>query len=265
MIFSSILNPNVINFHNLALFICHLFIDGRFRYMDILYDSSVFDEHLPSQIESICPVQIPWQLTDINKSPSLSGTPEERTDHILQLIFFDPEQLVEEIDRFNHYLTYYRIFIFLSKAESLIIEAMTEAKKQFEISDPFSLFFDPNNGSIQIHWMNGKSEIFESILKPLNIFERIFGEHDQVPISIVLENMFMNKRNEIAFIPEHGRIFSTNFFYATLNETHIFMKCGPYGIHTWPTTHFNQTVIPKERKYYKEISMEYNTFDTEQS
>lgn len=81
------------NFHNLALFICHLFIDGQFRNGHIFYDPNVFQVgQLISEIQSTCPTSIPWISTDVTDKPVLPWKSNERTDHILQLIFFDPNR-----------------------------------------------------------------------------------------------------------------------------------------------------------------------------
>lgn len=111
--------PNLVvspNFRNLALFICYTFIGGNFRHGHILYDPNIFNDNLISEIDSNCPAQIPWQATDIIQLSLLPVNSGERTDHILQLIFLDPEHLEENISEFERFLTFYRIFIFVSTA-----------------------------------------------------------------------------------------------------------------------------------------------------
>lgn len=62
-----LLAPNISNFqtfHSLALFICHLFVDGKFRTAHIVHDQNVFDPRLISEIHLNCFEPIPYVLTD---------------------------------------------------------------------------------------------------------------------------------------------------------------------------------------------------------
>lgn len=76
------------NFLNLSLFICHLFAGGNFRQVQILYHPEAFDDQLYKTIESACPLQIPMIKTDISSPATYSIDQNQRTDHILQFIFF---------------------------------------------------------------------------------------------------------------------------------------------------------------------------------
>lgn len=98
-------SPSISNVHNLAMFICHLFIDGNFRYCHILYDPKVFDNQLTNQIDSICLVQIPWLTSDITQGSLSPWQANERTDPVLQLIFFDPKYSTEQNNKFSEYLS----------------------------------------------------------------------------------------------------------------------------------------------------------------
>lgn len=93
------------NFHNLTLFICHLFINGHFRTSHIMYDSTMFDGQFMTQTNSIFPQSIRWKFTDIS-APSLNpfGDPFDSYDNILQLIFFDP-QFFGGLQRLSRILT----------------------------------------------------------------------------------------------------------------------------------------------------------------
>lgn len=120
MTLSSHLVPsNVANFHNLALVICHLFIDGHFRSVHILYEPNIFFDHFINDIESICPRPISWESTDVTKLSSLSRRSVEHTDHILQLIFLDPTSITAKIDKSRESPTFYRLFIFFRQEKQI--------------------------------------------------------------------------------------------------------------------------------------------------
>lgn len=99
------LAQNISNFNDLALFICHLFVDGHFRTGHILYNQNLFDGHLISEFNSVCPETIPWLMTDVTKTSSVLWDTKDRTDNILQLIFFEPGNSLKEIDKYKNYLT----------------------------------------------------------------------------------------------------------------------------------------------------------------
>lgn len=271
MTLSNILVPNISNFHNLALFICHLFVGGSFRYGDIIYDPNVFDGHLTTQIDSICPVQVPWQITDITQSTSSYRQPNERTDHIMQLIFFNPEHFAQEIDKFNEYFTYYRIFVFLSRDEIEMEKSMSVVRKLSPTFNSLSLFCNLENGSINVYWINRNGEISDLSIGledhnpgPMDLFDRTFSEYDRMqPLAIRVNSVFQKKRGQISHHPIHGRQFVANWFLSTLNGTSINMTCIPLRDPT--TALFHQSVVPKHRKYYKELSLEYETIHTDQS
>lgn len=73
---------NVSKFHNLALFLCHLFIDGHFRHVHTLYDPKIFNGQFMAEINSICPVEIPWRLADITKPSFQNVYTNDRSDHV---------------------------------------------------------------------------------------------------------------------------------------------------------------------------------------
>lgn len=141
-------------FYNLALFICHLTNDGHFQYGHILYDPKVFDDSFITRIDSVCEVKIPWQISDITKTISPTHQEQERTDHILQLIFFDPKYLAQQIDEYKTLLSFYRIFVFTSNYDDI------ETKKGISVfeklspildSSPSILQYNPNNDTVNLH------------------------------------------------------------------------------------------------------------------
>lgn len=126
------------NYHKLALFICHLFIDGKFRTAHILFDPNIFDNLLISEIDSVCSDPIPLLITDITKSSI--GTAEEYAKHgpTLQLIFFDPDHLPKRTIKFRRQLAFYRLFIFCTPEEM-------DVKKTTSVLQKLNLFRNSNS------------------------------------------------------------------------------------------------------------------------
>lgn len=102
----------VINYSELAIFICHLFIDGHFRTGHILFNPKIFDGHLLNEIDMICPQTIPWISTDITENVAFPWNSPSSTDHILQLIFDETKYSTgHAVDQDWH--TIYHIFVCL--------------------------------------------------------------------------------------------------------------------------------------------------------
>lgn len=147
--------PNISNFHNLALFICQLLIDGRFRSGHILNDPNVFDGRLITEIESICPRQFPWQISDISQPFIPSWESHQLTDNILQLIFCDPKFMSVKIYQFKGYFIHYQIFIFSSIDETDTKGPISVIKKLNPIIlrslSTLVLHYNTENGLIHVH------------------------------------------------------------------------------------------------------------------
>lgn len=129
------------NYHTLALFICHLFIDGKFRTAHYLFDPNIFDDLLISEVNSVCSDPIPTLTMDISKP--IFGTTEQYAQHetILQLIFFDPNHLPKSAIKLRRYLTFLRLFIFCTPGELDVKRTLTSIEKikiihELQLSNP---------------------------------------------------------------------------------------------------------------------------------
>lgn len=111
----SILNPK--GYSNLAILICHLFIGGEFQVANVLFDPKVLNFQLINEINSQCSSEINWMMIDITQHERLEWNYKEANDHIIQLIFLDPNQLPAQKKMLEKHLAYYRLFIFDSRAE----------------------------------------------------------------------------------------------------------------------------------------------------
>lgn len=192
---SSILNAS--SFRNLALLICHLFIDGTFRTSHLLYDPDCFDDNVLVEIQSICPQPIPWKLTNIYGYSLLPWEYQVDTeDNVLQLLFFKPKDLMGQINYFKIYFNFFQIFVLPHTDE-------IETKEQYSIIRDFVFKSDAN--ALIVYYDRSDSEVFVNWL-PINnyndyqsdwqpkrmstdpqtnlidctdIFERTFGEYDR--------------------------------------------------------------------------------------
>lgn len=255
------LNKSIV--HNLALFICHLFIDGGFRNGHILYDPSVFDGHLITEIGLMCSVEIPWLTTDITQPSSSPWSSTERTDHILQLIFFDPNRLSEQIDHFKEYFTFYRIFVLQSTTELIETEQRTRTSTIGERNSIFNsssliVDYNPKIDSVNVHWITENGEAVGHLNCSTNqcnerLFDQTFRKLDQKrSVEIRISGLPVTTNGHSSMHPLFGSTYIANFFASNLNNSYINMTLIKSD-RVWPTS----TVIRKERRFYKEILLEY--------
>lgn len=128
------------NYHTLALFICHLFIDGKFRTAHYLFDPNIFDDLLISEVNSVCSDPIPTLTMDISKP--IFGTTEQYAQHeTILLIFFDPNHLPKSAIKLRRYLTFLRLFIFCTPGELDVKRTLTSIEKikiihELQLSNP---------------------------------------------------------------------------------------------------------------------------------
>lgn len=266
MILSSLLTPNVSNFYNLALFVCHLFVDGHFRTSHILYDPNVFHvTQLIDDIQSNCPRTIPWLATDITKELIQPWESDEETDHILQLNIV---RLPTKVSDFQSLFTFYRIFIF-SSADEKSAQAL-KFSSDFDL-DNMVLRFNHKTGAINVHLFeknageNRKIHIFQQNnideYKKRNLFEIIFKKYEQnwkivikynVPVNCDESEKIRKTQNTWNGLP-----FQVNFYASTLKAVsvhHLEKICENPN-----STNFH--VHQKFPTFYKELSTGYERID----
>lgn len=103
----SLVNHTVSNqpiFGHLALFVCHLFIDGPFHSAKLSFDHGSLNYQFLSEMESDCPTNIPWKIENLLefKMDSEIKNQNEIDDSVLNVIWI-------EMDKFDETLTV-RIF-----------------------------------------------------------------------------------------------------------------------------------------------------------
>lgn len=261
--------PNVANF---ALLICNLFVGGGFRSGNILYDSKVFDGLLVTNINSICSVEIPWQLNDINdiiKPRHVS----ERTDHILQVIFFDPNELATNIHQFNEMFAFYRIFAFSSTSNAIKMKhhlPIIEHLNPYYNSSSLIVDYDLENRLTSVHLALDGKEItkdLDALLSQDNkslLFDQTFGYYERMrSVAINYPMLFRGRDDFINYekrIPNMGYGYHANYFFASLNAKYINLTCTIYNDTSQPEV---QVLAQKKRRFYKELSLEYEPIANE--
>lgn len=145
--------PNIWKFHKLALFLCHLFIDAKFRTTHIIFDPNIFDVQILIEIKSVCPEPIPWLLTDISQPSKQPFVKHQDIEMMLQLIFFDPSHLRQQMYDYRRYLIYYRFFVFLSRRQNL--EEYSLIRRFFPSinSNTMILYYDVKRDWVDVSWI----------------------------------------------------------------------------------------------------------------
>lgn len=253
-------NPSTLNqFHNLALFVCHLFIDGNFRAGHILFDPNVFDSELISEIQVKCPQSGPWLTTDVSQPPSSTWTPNERTDKILQLIFFDPDDFQRKCDDFKEYFVFYRLFIFPSTEEAALDHqaiSLREASSPFD-SSSLAVHFSSERVSVLAHWIQSDSRVdgkrVRAFIEPIfdqtvstdfqkdHLFDLVFEKYEQNYVSSINDNNVESWSHHNELVIRNGNPFLGQFYFA------------------------NRHVAPKSSKIYRRLSTEYEPIGTKSS
>ena len=251
-------SPNSSNYYNLAIFICHLFIDGNFRTGHILHYPDTFEEKIIIEVDSICPYPIPWVITDATQTASVSWTPNDRTDHILQLVFLKPNHSADNINDFKDYFTFYHLFVFESSNET-DLRTQLDAIKNKETDNFGSMVIHRNghNGSIRVHWIYNDDikMIYPQMKSSGNFFESTFGKYDEtwlIAIKTTYEYPCQNiVDNQIMYYIKNGEPFIANFLQRQLRGSFInssFPSCEKSNL-SW----VQRVIHHKNWTFYKEL------------
>lgn len=277
MTVSNLLVPNIFNSFNLALFVCHLFIDGNFKTGYIVHDSNRFDFGFISEIESVCAVSIPWLTVDITEPATPIEHQSERNDYILQLIFLDPKHLPKQINDSKKHFTYYRIFVFSSTDETEMKNIISVIQKLGSVLDSstLALYCTPNN---IVNWIginsdetmrnlneNGKAVFVKNQnanYKSEHLFDRTFGESEQMwTLATRLTGLETTIRGQKRLLFKNSEVYVANLFFSTVNLKYINLTCISYAQRICPWNY--RASILTEKKYYQELSDEYKLVSSE--
>lgn len=231
MVLSNLLATNITSYQHLSMFICHLFIDGNFHTGHILQDPNNFDVHLITEIDSICPRIIPWIMTDVTQPFTLPWKPKERTDHILQLVFFDLEHVPDEIVNFKIIMASYCLFVMPTHiVESVIV--LEKLKSVFK-TDVLILDHSPDN-TLEVFAVPGARDDRQTMiisqnqnanLNQQNLFNMTFGRIDRnrsIAIHFFPSSQCEKQKHILAMQKLwRGHAFFVNFFASHLNGGRI--------------------------------------------
>ena len=255
------------NFHYLALFICHLFGDGRFRTVHILFKPSAFNYSLLNHIDSVCPDPIPLYLTDITKPWEWPWNQNDNPNNVLQLLFFDPKTLSKDGKQLKKGLAFYRIFAF---STTDVIQTKTQVSiakrlRKFSDSNMLILNYDAKNVSVYIDY--GLSGVSRQKSKPIfiinkntnfkrvNLFDHTFGKYERMQ-SVAIKSYGIGnsvddfKKRAEKYINLDTSLYDSNYLNLFLNKSYIYLEWWrDTGL-----TRMNFMRIPNHPKYYKEIS-----------
>lgn len=263
-------DSNVSNFHYLVLFICHLFDNGPFRTVHILYNPNVFDLNLLMQIDSICNDPIPLYLTDITQPFQIPYQESDNVDNLLQLFFLDPNSLIHDMDLIGDQFKLYRIFIFSSfdmirkMNLSLFFETRNPAY------DTRTLIVHYNESSVSVYIENSLNEplngaIFtlthEVNLEKVNIFDRTFGAYEQME-SIEFHRWDYYTSSDS--LKPNFYLFdqAINYYHLHLNQSYVCTIWHNIYNSTIPLI-YHRTVIQNPQKYYMESSFDYKIIEND--
>lgn len=274
-----LLAPNISNvqtFHSLALFICHLFVDGKFRTAHIVHDENVFDPRIISEIHLNCFQPVPCVLTDVTQPFVLPWTSIELSDHILQLILFDPDHLPTHLDDDMHIFVFYRLFVLSATDETIVrdqILKLNAAKITSDSSVYIIIHQKVDNNLICVHSEIGDisgnfgnfvpRDVLEQKVPNENLFDSTFGKLEQKRQIVIKHHTmrFKGQSNLESKFPEtwNGVPFTINYFQTTLNASYLNLTTQFWG--TSKLRH--QSLIRKSSRSYQELTREYDDIDTE--
>lgn len=145
------------SFQQLALFICHLFIDGNFRVTHILHKSNTFNANFLQHIDSICPLTIPIYLTDtISQQHWIElWNQNDVRDNVLQVIFLDAKTISNDINTIENWFAYYRIFAFPSNDMIDVRQRTSVMETVFQIHGFNSLVLHYDAKFVSVYNENG--------------------------------------------------------------------------------------------------------------
>lgn len=263
----------VSNFHCLALFICHLFADGSFRTVHILYHPNAFDHNILMQIDSICFDPIQFYFTNIIQSFQTPHQESDSIDDILQIIFFNPENMASEIEQFGgDNFALYRIFVFSSIEIITALDQNLLFKTEKRIFDTRTLIlhYNESNASVfiensfseqSIETVNSRQEpIFilnhEINLENVNLFDRTFGAYEQMEsIDIYRINHYVSLLKLQPSLYLHD-IFES-YCHLHLNRSFIITIWIHKRNSLLPRIYHRTVIDNEQREYYKEESLDF--------
>lgn len=258
-------------YHHLALFICHLFIDGHFRTAHFVYTPNTFDFDLLPQIDKLCPEPIPSYCTDITLPWKWPWNRNDNINNVLQLIFLNPDNFTDDIDALEALSVHYRVFCFatidvndpkLLTSTFVTIGDLVESKNLIVYHNAENVSVAMNGESIPklVYVVNDETNFQQT-----NLFDRTFGEYERSQ-SIELRRFRYSPKSL------HGVDFSTHtypealwmhFYQMHLNNAYIYITWVDDLRH--PALATNLYCVLEPSNYYKELTAKYQCIKNQDS
>lgn len=261
---------NVSGIHHLALFICHLFIDGHFRAAHLFHKSAAPKPNWELQTNAVCPELVPFYVTDITSPWQWPWNDKYNPNNVLQLIFFDSNSNNFAGDVYQLYKrhSYYRVFCFPSaelsnaKQRSSIFARLRLILDSKDLlvsynTENVSVFIDSNYDSVAVprrEQINFNRSEIES--KQANLFDQTFGEYERLQ-SFVIQRVKLADESAHGIDTEYAKdeAIWMHYYHLRLNNSFINM--------TWISKNEFQTTercVLQPSDYYKELSSQYQCF-----
>lgn len=265
------------SFQHLALFLCHLFVDGNFRSTHILYQPNAFDFDLLSQISSVCSQPIPIYVTDVTQPWTDSWNQNDTPDTVLQVIFLNSQSISNDIDKIGNRSALYRVFAFPSndtidvRRETSVIETIhklccSDSLVLHYYTESVSIYIDDGlNEQVRSNEnMCSKSNPIlivnqETNFTQLNLFDRTFGEYERRQTIAINIGAFYRDKISVPKIIVSVAGALTNHYHLHLNSSYINMTFINHYDYNGPRTNRKFTLNPRES--YKELSTDFKPIE----
>lgn len=254
---------NVTSIHHLALFICHLFIDGHFRTAHILYKPNTFEFDWLLQIDTVCPGPIPFYLTDVTLPWEWPWNSNDTPENVLQLSFFDTGH--SDIDQVQQGYAHY-CALCLPSHDAINAKQRTSiftALRQFSDTKVILVNYNTVNVSVFIDskYSNEQPIFFndnETNFEEFDLFDRTFGEYERTRSIAIQRVDFIDKSAHGMDIDYEymTEVIWLHYYHLHLNNSFINM--------TWiddeesPPFLTNQQCTLQSPDYYKELAYKYH-------
>lgn len=261
---SSTVTSLQMNFHYLALFVCHLFGDGNFRTVHIVFQPNTFNYTLLEHIDTICPHLVPFYLTDITQTWDFPWNENDNPNNVLQLMFLDAKKFTKDTRELKYFFALYRIFAFLGTdvVETKTRTSIARRLYRFTGSNNLNLIFDSRNVFVFNDFAAQHTKPMFTVnegtnFTRYNLFDQTFGHYERMlSISIKIVDAQLSLygiRLRIQGRLDYDSIYCiSNYFNLFLNKTcidFIWLRVINGRI-----VSKDLTLILDHPKYYKEFS-----------
>lgn len=256
----NIINQNA--FQTLAIFICNLFISGKFYAIHITFSADVFNSQLIDEINKNCFEKISWTTADLATEQSIG---RNDTFQLLELVFLNLNHSNECKSYLHKNSAHYQLLVF-TDADSFAWQTYFESFK-FLGTNTLIAIQKPNVGKVLLF-----SKILHDSVKiiyefdqrtiPRNLFNETFGKLESswaVAVSYPRGNVCMSKKIERRALLFLVMRYLANFFATQLSNS--FLNSSMLACEGRNTSYLFGQSVPHD--IYNELSRETVYFGTD--